>query len=129
MTYVGIVLISHSEKVTVGLKEIIREVIEDVPVESAGGMDNGHIGTSVDKITNAIVNANQGRGVLLFYDLGSAKMNAELAIELADLQEVELVEAPLIEGAYVAAVEASIGRNKSEILKSITQSFPLGEVD
>lgn len=129
MTYVGIVLISHSEKVTVGLKEIIREVIEDVPVESAGGMDNGGIGTSVEKITSAMIRADQGEGVLLFYDLGSAKMNAELAIELADLQAVQLVEAPLLEGAYVAAVEASIGRSMPDILTSIAQSFPMNEAD
>ncbi len=129
MTYVGIVLVSHSEKVTDGLKEIIREVIEDVPVESAGGMEDGLIGTSVDKITTAIRQADQGRGVLIFYDLGSAKMNTDLAIELADLQEeVELVEAPLIEGAYVGAVEASIGRDMTEILASIHASFPKIEI-
>lgn len=124
MTYVGIVLISHSEKVTIGLKEIIRQVIHEVPVEAAGGTDDGEIGTSIDKIKTAIQRADQDRGVLLFYDLGSAKMNAELAIELADLRRIQLVEAPLIEGAYVGAVEASIGKNIDEIIESIEQSFP-----
>ncbi len=124
MTYVGIVLISHSEKVTIGLKEIIRQVIHEVPVEAAGGTEDGEIGTSIDKIKTAIQRADQDRGVLLFYDLGSAKMNAELAIELADLRRIQLVEAPLIEGAYVGAVEASIGKNIDEIIESIEQSFP-----
>jgi|SRR5690625_25573 len=123
MNYVGIVLISHSEKVTIGLKEIIRQVIHEVPVEAAGGMDDGQIGTSIEKIKTAIQQANQNRGVLVFYDLGSAKMNAELAIELADLQQIQLVEAPLIEGAYVGAVEASIGKSMEEIMESIEQSF------
>lgn len=123
MTYVGIVLVSHSEKVTIGLKEIIRQVIHEVPVEAAGGTDDGEIGTSMDKIKTAIQRADQDRGVLLFYDLGSAKMNAELAIELADLRKIQLVEAPLIEGAYVGAVEASIGKNIDEIIESIEQSF------
>lgn len=123
MTYVGIVLVSHSEKVTIGLKEIIRQVIHEVPVEAAGGTDDGEIGTSMDKIKTAIQRADQDRGVLLFYDLGSAKMNAELAIELADLRQIQLVEAPLIEGAYVGAVEASIGKNIDEIIESIEQSF------
>jgi len=123
MTYVGIVLVSHSEKVTIGLKEIIRQVIHEVPVEAAGGTDDGEIGTSMDKIKTAIQRADQDRGVLLFYDLGSAKMNAELAIELADRRKIQLVEAPLIEGAYVGAVEASIGKNIDEIIESIEQSF------
>lgn len=123
MNYVGIVLISHSEKVVTGIKEIIRQVITEVPVEIAGGTDDGGIGTSIEKISTAMEQANQGEGVLLFYDLGSAKMNAELAMELADLQQVELVEAPLVEGAYVAAVEASIGKSRADIVKSIVESF------
>ncbi len=123
MSYVGIVLISHSEKVTIGLKEIIRQVIYDVPVEAAGGTDDGQIGTSIEKIKTAIQQVDQNRGVLVFYDLGSAKMNAELAIELADLQQIQLVEAPLVEGAYVGAVEASIGKSMEEIMESIEQSF------
>jgi|SRR5690625_1622660 len=124
MSHVGIVLVSHSEQVTIGLKEIIREVIEEVPIEPAGGTDDGQIGTSIEKIKEAILRADQGRGVLLFYDLGSAKMNAELAIELADIRPIKLVEAPFIEGAYVGAVEASIGRSMTEILDSVDESFP-----
>lgn len=66
MTHVGIVLVSHSEKIAIGLKEIIREVIDEVPVELASGMEEGYIGTSVEKITSAIIRADEGRGVLLF---------------------------------------------------------------
>lgn len=123
MNYVGIVLISHSEKVVIGVKEIIRQVVTEVPVELAGGTDDGSIGTSIEKISTAIHRADQGEGVLLFYDLGSAKMNAELAMELADFKRVELVEAPLVEGAYVAAVEASIGNKHAEIIENIAISF------
>ncbi|HLR74272.1 MAG TPA: dihydroxyacetone kinase phosphoryl donor subunit DhaM [Virgibacillus sp.] len=123
MSYVGIVLVSHSEKVVIGVKEIIRQVVTDVPIELAGGTEDNLIGTSVEKITAAIKQADQGAGVLVFYDLGSAKMNAELALELSDLPQVEIVEAPFIEGAYIGAVESSIGKNKSEIIASIATSF------
>ena len=123
MSYVGIVLVSHSEKVVIGVKEIIRQVVTDVPIELAGGTEDSFIGTSVEKIAAAIKQADQGAGVLVFYDLGSAKMNAELALELSDLPQVEIVEAPFIEGAYIGAVESSIGKNKSEIIASIATSF------
>jgi len=123
VSYVGIVLVSHSEKVVIGVKEIIRQVVTDVPIELAGGTEDNLIGTSVEKITAAIKQADQGAGVLVFYDLGSAKMNAELALELSDLPQVEIVEAPFIEGAYIGAVESSIGKNKSEIIASIATSF------
>ncbi|WP_449621082.1 dihydroxyacetone kinase phosphoryl donor subunit DhaM [Robertmurraya sp. Marseille-Q9965] len=119
MSNVGIVLISHSLKVVEGIQEIIQQVVHNVPIEIAGGTDENKIGTSVEKIINAIVKVYSKKGVLLFYDLGSAKMNAELAIELNGYENVKVVNAPLLEGAYVAAVESSIGKSLEEIEQSI----------
>ncbi len=123
MGYVGIVIISHSEKVAEGIKEIIQQVIQDVPIGIAGGTDDGKIGTSIEKINAAIDVAYSEKGVLLFYDLGSAKMNAELAIEFANKENIKLVEAPILEGAYVAAVESSTGRDISTIIHHVTKEF------
>lgn len=124
MSYVGIVLVSHSEKVVIGIKEIISEVITEVPLEIAGGSDDAGIGTSFDKIAEAIQRADEGKGVLVFYDLGSAKMNAELVIEMHGHEHVKIVEAPLVEGSYVGAVESNMGKGLEEIIISIQKSFP-----
>lgn len=123
MTYVGIVLISHSSKIAEGVKELIRQVVKDVPIETAGGTEENEIGTSIDKIQAAISEVDQGKGVLLFYDLGSAKMNAEMAIEMSGLEKVRLIEAPIVEGAYVAAVEASMGKELNAIAQRLKESF------
>ncbi len=123
MSHVGIVIISHSVKVAEGIKEIIRQVVEEVPVEIAGGTDTGEVGTNIDKIIGAINRAYSDKGVLLFYDLGSAKMNAEMAVDLIDKEKIVLVEAPILEGAYVGAVEASLGKEIDEILTRLKESF------
>lgn len=124
MDYVGIILVSHSEKVASGIKEITKQVIQDVPVHIAGGTDEGEIGTSVEKISHALENAYTEKGVLVFYDLGSAKMNAELAIELSGKEGIEIVEDPILEGSYVATVESNMGKSKSDIIKGLNKSFP-----
>lgn len=124
MSYVGIVLISHSAKIAEGTKELIRQVMKDIPLETAGGTDENEIGTSIEKISAAIDQANQGMGVLLFYDLGSAKMNAEMAIELAERDDVKLVEAPIVEGSYVAAVESGMGKQLTDVYDAVIRSFP-----
>lgn len=124
MGRVGIVLISHHEKIAKGLKEIIRQVTADVPVATAGGTSEGAIGTSMEKILAAIERAHSEHGVILFYDLGSAKMNAELACELFPKENVYLVHAPLIEGAYLGAVESSVGRKITDIVESLELHFP-----
>lgn len=118
MANVGIVLISHSSKVTEGIKEIVNQVINEVPIELAGGTDDNEIGTSVEKIQTAIDRAQAGKGVLLLYDLGSAMMNAELAVELAETDQVMTAKAPLVEGAYVAAVEANMGKSLEEVKRA-----------
>ncbi|QHS23248.1 PTS-dependent dihydroxyacetone kinase phosphotransferase subunit DhaM [Virgibacillus sp. MSP4-1] len=115
MSYVGIVLISHSPKVVEGIKDIIRQMVPDVPVELAGGTDDNSIGTNVEKIQQAIENAYSEKGVLLFFDLGSAMMNAELAVEMTGYDHVKVVKAPLLEGAYVAAVESGMGKSLEEV--------------
>ncbi|APC47747.1 PTS-dependent dihydroxyacetone kinase phosphotransferase subunit DhaM [Virgibacillus halodenitrificans] len=123
MAYVGIVLISHSPKVVEGTKEIIRQVNQDVAIELAGGTDDKEIGTSIDKILEAINHADEGSGVLLLYDIGSAKMNAEIAIEMAEGNNIKMAEAPIVEGAYVASVEAGMGKSIDEIITTLEKNF------
>lgn len=123
MNYVGIVLVSHSHKIAEGLKDLINQVLKDVPVEAAGGTDDNDIGTSFDKITHAIERAHSNKGALVFYDLGSALMNAELAIEMSDYENVKVaMDTPLVEGGYVAAVESSMGKTVEEIVDAVKKA-------
>lgn len=97
----GILLISHVEEITDGLVKLLDQVAGDVTIKTAGGGEDGDIGTSFDKI-NTTLNAFEEDSILAFYDLGSAKMNLEMAMEGTD-KEVVLFETAFIEGAYVAA--------------------------
>lgn len=123
MAYAGIVLISHSSKIAEGIKDLITQVMTEVPIETAGGTEENGIGTSIDKIQAAIRHADMGKGVLLFYDIGSAKMNAEMAMEMADSDDIQLVEAPLVEGSYTAAVELGMGKSVKEVHDAVVKSF------
>ncbi len=117
---VGLVIISHSSKIGNGLLELINQVIKDVPIAVAAGTEEDQIGTSVDKIIQAIEQVNNGNGVLLMYDLGSARMNAEMAIEFSEETNIQIADhIPLVEGTYIAAVEANMGKNIKEIRQSI----------
>ncbi|UFT98610.1 PTS-dependent dihydroxyacetone kinase phosphotransferase subunit DhaM [Radiobacillus kanasensis] len=124
MSHVGIVLISHSPKIADGIKDLISQVIKDVPIVAAGGTDENDIGTSFEKISNAIEEVYSEKGVLLFYDLGSALMNAEMAIEMSEHDNIRVAkDVALVEGAYVSAVEASMGKSLEEILESAKRAI------
>jgi dihydroxyacetone kinase DhaKLM complex PTS-EIIA-like component DhaM len=87
---------------------LIKQVAANTPLTYAGGTDDNDIGTSMAKISQAFED-NSADELLAFYDLGSAKMNLEMAIEMTD-KKVHLYDVALIEGAYTAAslVEAGV---------------------
>ncbi|WP_418285327.1 dihydroxyacetone kinase phosphoryl donor subunit DhaM [Halorubrum sp. DTA46] len=103
---VGLVVVSHSERAADGIVEIAAEMAGDTRLEAVGGDGEGGIGTVPDAIEGAIEAADDGDGVVVLVDLGSAVMNADVAIELSDVEAV-IADAPVLEGAVNAAVAAT----------------------
>lgn len=105
---VGLVVVSHSAQAAEGIVEIAAEMGgEGAKIEPAGGDSDGGIGTTVETIAAAIERA-AGDGVVVCCDLGSAVMNAEMAVEMVDIKdEIVLADGPILEGALNAAVEAT----------------------
>lgn len=123
---VGIVLVSHSHKLVEGLQELVGQLGGGkVPVAIAGGGLQGEIGTSVEKIENAIQTVAGPDGVLVLVDLGSAVLSTETAIELLNPPppgEVRLSGAPLVEGAVIAVIHAGLGNTLAEVLAVVEEA-------
>jgi len=114
---VGIVVVSHSAPLAAGVVELARQMGgEQLALEPAGGLEDGSIGTDVERVRLAIERAMSDDGVLVLMDLGSALMSAEMAVELLGTDgRVELSEAPLVEGAVAAAAAARTGASLDEV--------------
>jgi dihydroxyacetone kinase phosphotransfer subunit len=118
---VGIVIVSHSNKISEGVVDMCREMAgKEQKITSAGGLDDYSLGTDAVKIANAIENADSGDGVLVFADLGSAILSTEMAIDILkdsskDIR-VEIADAPIVEGAIAGSIEAYIGGNLQSCL-------------
>ena len=112
MSNVGIVIVSHSPDVAKGAADMVRQMVgEEVPLAWCGGNEGG-LGTDVADIIAAIGRAWSEAGVAILVDLGGAETNSEMAIELLDEARrgrVVVCNAPIVEGAVVAATEASGG--------------------
>jgi PTS hybrid protein len=121
---VGLVLISHSSSIADGLRDMVAQVAGgEVPVATAGGTDDGRLGTSAPRISAAIRSTLDGGadGTVILLDLGSAALSLELALEEFDDNErarLSVSEAPLVEGAILAAVQASIGGTLDEVAEA-----------
>jgi phosphoenolpyruvate---glycerone phosphotransferase subunit DhaM len=116
---VGIVLVSHSYELVNGLQALLKQVQPELVVAIAGGTEELGIGTSALKIQRAIEEVGSEDGVVLLFDLGSALLNAELALDLLETTyEVVVCDAPLVEGAYAATIEAGCGSSLVEVVEA-----------
>lgn len=116
MARVAFVIASHSDLLARGVVELAQQMAPEVFFQAAGGTDEGGIGTSFDKIDAAVsacldeVGDDDGAGVVILTDLGSATMTVETVLDFADDPDhLKFIEAPLVEGAVAAAVRAQLG--------------------
>ncbi|WP_328305691.1 phosphoenolpyruvate--protein phosphotransferase [Actinomycetospora sp. NBC_00405] len=111
---VGIVVVSHSRALAEAAVALAGEMLQDGrgPIEIAAGLDGGGFGTDAIAISEAVARADQGDGVVVLMDMGSAVLSAELALEMVDddvRERVVLTPAPLVEGLVLASVSAAGG--------------------
>lgn len=109
---VGIVVVSHSRKIAEGIVELAAQMAGTTRIIAAGGTDDGGIGTSFDAVTSALQTADDGGGVVVLCDLGSAVLTAETALDFLDddmRARTRIVDAPIVEGTVAAAVAAESG--------------------
>ena len=125
---VGIVIVSHSPDVARGAADMVRQMVgDDVPLAWCGGAPGGGLGTNVEEILAAINRAWSDAGVAVLVDLGGAETNSEMAIEmLPDKQQTRVVvcNAPIVEGAVMAATEASAGSSLEEVRRTAEELKP-----
>ncbi|HMN86416.1 MAG TPA: dihydroxyacetone kinase phosphoryl donor subunit DhaM [Bauldia sp.] len=125
---VGIVIVSHSADVARGTADMVRQMVGDeVPLAFCGGDPGGGLGTNVESIMTAIDQAWTEKGVAILVDLGGAETNSEMAIELQPEERqgrIVICNAPIVEGAVMAATEASGGATLDEVKRTAEELSP-----
>ena len=127
-TSVGIVIVSHSPEVARGAADMARQMVgESVPLAWCGGNPDGGLGTDVAAIQRAIQQVYGPAGVAMLVDLGGAETNSEMAIEFLpdEMREhVVICNAPIVEGAVMAATEAAGGGSLAEVRATAEELSP-----
>jgi PTS hybrid protein len=126
---VGLVVVSHSARIAEGTADLARQMAgPDIRIVPAGGMADGSIGTDAARIAEAIGAADAGAGVVVLADLGSAILATRTALEfLGDPDRVRLSRGPIVEGALIAAIQASTGSDLDEVLAAAESAASLAK--
>ncbi len=124
--YVGLVLVSHSQRLVDGLADLVGQVAgPGVTIRAVGGTGDGALGTDPDRVLEAMQAAAREPGAVVLMDLGSSVLAVNAALE--DLSEEQrawlvVVDAPLVEGAVAAGVLASSGAALAEVAQAAEEA-------
>ncbi len=125
---VSIVIVSHSPDVARGTADMVRQMVgSEVRLAWCGGNSDGGLGTDVAAIKAAIDEVFGPAGVALLVDLGGAETNSEMAIELLEDSQrdrVVICNAPIVEGAVMASVEAAGGASLDRVRATAEELSP-----
>lgn len=123
---VALVLVSHSRGLAEGARELAAQMAPDVTLIAAGGDGAGGLGTSFDLVEAAITEAaGDGRSVVVLTDLGSAVLTTESVVEMLDedvAARVRVPDAPFVEAAVAASVEAAGGGDLAAVLAAAARA-------
>lgn len=119
MSELGIIIVSHSKNLAQGIVELLEQVAKDVSITYVGGNEDGEIGTSFEQVQE-IIDDNSANDLLAFFDLGSARMNLEMAIDFSD-KKIQIMSVPVVEGAYTAAALIQAGVDKAGVLEQLCE--------
>ncbi|PIE04478.1 MAG: phosphoenolpyruvate--protein phosphotransferase [Spirochaetales bacterium] len=126
----GIVIVSHSRLLAEKIAYLASSMVPDVevPIAFAGGVlgENDKLGTDPTDIMSAVESVFGPDGVIIFVDMGSAVLSAEMALELmgANVSDSAVISsAPIVEGAVTASVQSASGASLNEIEQEVQLSL------
>jgi len=132
---IGLLIVSHSEDAAKGIAQIAAAMAGEGYVEilGVGGNGEGGLGVSVAKIYDALLQLlPKTEGILIFPDLGSSVLSSRGALEMLSPEEtakVVIVDVPILEGAMLAAVEASCGAPLEQVAEAAEEARNLKKTD
>jgi multiphosphoryl transfer protein len=110
---VGIVVVSHSADLARAAVDLAVQMVNGPAprIEIAAGTADERLGTDAARVAQAVEAADDGEGVVVIMDLGSAILSAELALEFVPEPGIKtrLVPAAFVEGIFAAVISAAGG--------------------
>jgi phosphocarrier protein FPr len=122
---VALVLVSHSKALAIAVRELVLQMTSaGFPVGIAAGVgeDHAELGTDAVHIADVLREVCRPDGALVLMDMGSAVLSAQTALEFLEPEEQKLVRlsaAPFVEGAVIAAVQASAGSSLEDVAREV----------
>lgn len=114
---VGLIFVSDSNEFVMALQKYVNQV-SNISAACSGGIGESLLGTNHNDIYKVIKDNYSDDGIIIFFDSKGALVNCEKAVAMLDKEKqknVRISFAPIVEGAMIAASEASLNKKIDEI--------------
>lgn len=114
---VGLIFVSDSNEFVMALQKYVNQV-SNISAACSGGIGERLLGTNHNDIYKVIKDNYSDDGIIIFFDSKGALVNCEKAVAMLDKEKqknVRISFAPIVEGAMIAASEASLNKKIDEI--------------
>ena len=130
---IALLIVSHSPLVAEGVAQVAAAMSGNpAGIVGVGGNEDGELGNSLSLIMGKLIELlEQYDGVVIIPDIGSAVLTSVAALEMLSDEErarVAIADAPILEGAVLAAVEAA-GASLDEVVKSAQEAYHIRKID
>jgi dihydroxyacetone kinase phosphotransfer subunit len=123
---IGLIIVSHNRNLGEEIINLTSEMkSHPFKVLNGSGTSGDYYGTDPMIILEKIKEADEGEGAVILCDLGSAVMNAQMAIEFLETDQQEriiIADAPIVEGALVAMSANCPDTTLEEFVEEIEES-------
>ncbi|MFD7908781.1 PTS-dependent dihydroxyacetone kinase phosphotransferase subunit DhaM [Kitasatospora sp. NPDC059722] len=127
---VGIVLVSHSQELATAVRTLALALTgsdSPAPVAATGGDPAAGPGISAVLVAAATRRVDQGHGVVVLADLGSAVTTVRALLTEADEHglpfPVRFADAPFVEGTVAAVATATAGGDLAAVLDAAEEAY------
>ncbi|MEE1783568.1 PTS fructose transporter subunit IIA [Streptomyces sp. SP17BM10] len=127
---VGIVLVSHSQELATAVRTLALALTgsdSPAPVAATGGDPDAGPGISAVLVAAATRRVDQGHGVVVLADLGSAVTTVRALLTAAEEHglpfPVRFADAPFVEGTVAAVATATAGGDLAAVLDAAEEAY------
>lgn len=121
---ITLIVVSHSHKISEGIVDLVTQMVlsTSVTVVAAGGTHDKQIGTDPLLIQSLIEQHQTSERIYLFGDIGSSIMSIEMVLDMIEdtlKEKCFYLDAPIVEGAFVAAVQTLVDPSHEAIVREV----------
>ncbi|WP_298211575.1 hypothetical protein [Ferrimicrobium sp.] len=132
-TRTGLIIVSHSKRLALGVVELVRALAGDeLAIVAIGGEETsggGGLGVNAAMVLEGLAQLDGYDAIGMIGDVGSSFLATSAAIELEGLEErVRIIDCPMVEGAIACAMTLSMDGSLDEAIAAAEHAWEVRKV-